>query len=578
MFILLFCSQAALSQVGINPSGSSPHPSAGLDVSYPDKGLLIPRVLLLNTSDAVTIPSPAVSLMVYNLNTAGSGYDAVTPGYYYWNGTFWMRINSGTDNTKWSLTGNSGTNPSTNFLGTTDSINLIFKVNGRKSGIIDLTDRNTGFGYKSLYSNTTGFNNTANGYFALRYNRTGNYNTATGVFALIENTTGYYNTATGFQALYYDTTGHSNTATGAYALAQNITGNFNTAGGYYALFSNYTGHHNTAMGDSALCTNESGKNNTGLGYYADVSSTNLTNATALGYHAVATSSNQMRLGNSDVASFYCMGAYAATSSNAANLVVDNNGQIMRSTAASAGWSLTGNSGTDPSINFIGTTDSKDFVIKSNSAERMRFLGSGEDRIGGITDYSKFENDGTLEFTGAATVWNEVVIPGISGKPATVAPDFLKFRDNGSGSTGVWQYQYQHKEGIEESIFFNIEMPHDLKEGTSIVPHLHWTPMTTGSGNVTWTIEYTWIDDGGTFGPTSFASGTTTVGSQYKAILTSFGWFSPATNQKHIYSILCVRLFRNIVSGTDTYIDRAALLSFDVAYETNTVGSRTMWAK
>lgn len=35
------------------------------------------------------------------------------------------------------------------------------------------------------------------------------------------------------------------------------------------------------------------------------------------------------------------------------------------------WSLTGNSGTDPATNFLGTTDNKDLVFKTNNIERLK---------------------------------------------------------------------------------------------------------------------------------------------------------------------------------------------------------------
>lgn len=43
----------------------------------------------------------------------------------------------------------------------------------------------------------------------------------------------------------------------------------------------------------------------------------------------------------------------------------------------SGWSLTGNAGTNPATNFIGTTDSTDLVIKSNNIEHFRAYGSVE---------------------------------------------------------------------------------------------------------------------------------------------------------------------------------------------------------
>ncbi|MEW6773463.1 MAG: hypothetical protein AB1304_05635 [Bacteroidota bacterium] len=66
--------------IGINPTGSAPNNSAGLDVDFTNKGLLIPRVALTSASDAATIPSPATSLLVYNTGTGG-----LTPAGYYYN-------------------------------------------------------------------------------------------------------------------------------------------------------------------------------------------------------------------------------------------------------------------------------------------------------------------------------------------------------------------------------------------------------------------------------------------------------------------------------------------------------------
>jgi trimeric autotransporter adhesin len=149
--------------------------------------------------------------------------------------------------------------------------------NGTGATTSDEATGNTAIGSKALYSNTTGHENTANGYNALYSNTTGFYNTANGYEALYSNTTGHYNSANGFQALYSNTTGYDN-----------------TANGYYALYSNTIGHYNTA-----------------LGYYAFYSGSAYENSTALGYEATITASNQIRLGNSSVAS---IGGYPAWTS------------------------------------------------------------------------------------------------------------------------------------------------------------------------------------------------------------------------------------------------------------------------
>jgi hypothetical protein len=51
------------------------------------------------------------------------------------------------------------------------------------------------------------------------------------------------------------------------------------------------------------------------------------------------------------------------------------------------WSLTGNAGTDPATNFIGSTDVQDLVVKTNDTERVRVLSTGEVGIGATPDAS-----------------------------------------------------------------------------------------------------------------------------------------------------------------------------------------------
>ena len=66
---------------GISTTGALPNVSAGLDVDFTNKGVLIPRVALSSLTDAVTIPTPATSLLVY------SNGGAINDGYYYNSGT-----------------------------------------------------------------------------------------------------------------------------------------------------------------------------------------------------------------------------------------------------------------------------------------------------------------------------------------------------------------------------------------------------------------------------------------------------------------------------------------------------------
>ncbi|MEW5675006.1 tail fiber domain-containing protein [Flavobacterium enshiense] len=125
LFISLIAfSLSANAQVGI----STTTPQASLDITSTNDGLLIPRISLSATNVA-TVITPTTSEIVYNTNTSAVGPNQVTPGFYYWNGTLWVRLATG-GNTDWTTTGNAGTAAGTNFIGTTDAQDLRFKTNG----------------------------------------------------------------------------------------------------------------------------------------------------------------------------------------------------------------------------------------------------------------------------------------------------------------------------------------------------------------------------------------------------------------------------------------------------------------
>jgi hypothetical protein len=91
-------------QVSINNDGSNADVSAVLDVNSTSKGFLLPRVALTGTTDNSTITgSEATGLIVYNTNTVSD----VTPGFYYWNGSKWLRfIVTNDSDGDWTISGN----------------------------------------------------------------------------------------------------------------------------------------------------------------------------------------------------------------------------------------------------------------------------------------------------------------------------------------------------------------------------------------------------------------------------------------------------------------------------------------
>ncbi|MCL1933387.1 MAG: tail fiber domain-containing protein [Candidatus Azobacteroides sp.] len=239
--------------------------------------------------------------------------------------------------TSWSLTGNAGVATS-NFLGTTNNVPLIFKANNQWAGFSGYPDQynvsfgyltlnplnagtcNTAFGAQALRANTSGNGNIAIGTWTLDYNTTGtfnvaigesasakqngtvNYNVAIGRAALINNaqsgntavgfesaisnTEGASLTAVGFKTLWNNTKGTNNSAFGFNSLINNTTGLNNTAVGAWSMVGNTTGEHNTTVGVKSLYANTTGEYNTAIGVQAlELNTTGFWN-TALGAGAL----------------------------------------------------------------------------------------------------------------------------------------------------------------------------------------------------------------------------------------------------------------------------------------------------
>jgi trimeric autotransporter adhesin len=319
LFIILFllAGLRVIAQVAINADGSLPDTSSMLDVKSNEKGVLVPR---MSQSQRNAIPGPATGLLIYQTVSPPSKSPMTIltdspPGFYYNSGTpwapAWLIVGTGSG---WGLSGNSGTTLVSNFIGTTDNQDIIFKRNNERAAYIGLNNTsfginslnplntgtyNTAIGGGSLLLNTTGNNNTAIGNGSLLVNTTGYDNSGNGVSTLRSNTSGYQNTASGTDALYSNTTGFDNTATGQNALYSNTTGNTNSANGYNALFSNTTGNYNTANGVTALESNTTGYNNTANGNAALYSNTTGFENTGNGIQALyfnTTGSNNTSVG------------------------------------------------------------------------------------------------------------------------------------------------------------------------------------------------------------------------------------------------------------------------------------------
>jgi len=305
--ILIYCllfAKSFFAQVGINTT----NPNAQLEIKSSDQanpvntdGILIPKV------DAFPAINPTIDqegMLVYLTTDIGTNLK----GFYYWDNTnsIWKSVSG---DKGWSLTGNSGTDVATNFIGTTDNVGLKFKVNNLESGHLDPILFNTSFGMKSSNNITTGYRNSAIGHQSLFSNTEGYYNSAAGFQSMYYNTTGNDNSSFGALSLISNTSGNRNNAFGVGTLSNNTTGNDNVALGYYSMVSNTTGTENVAVGRNSLLSNTTGNFNTAIGHFASQNNTTGQDNTSLGHFALE--SNETGINNVAIGSGALMNSIAS---------------------------------------------------------------------------------------------------------------------------------------------------------------------------------------------------------------------------------------------------------------------------
>ena len=215
----------------------------------------------------------------------------------------------------WSLTGNSGTNSSLNFIGTSDDKDIVIKRNNVQSGLIHSNSTflgantpnisnsgigNVAIGEKAMANHVNSAHNVAIGREAL--NKAKGYNNVSiGAFSLTNDTTGIENTAIGVLAMHNRRSGNANVAIGYEVLKENsLSGNVsigyksmnksmganNTAIGYLSLLNNKGGHSNVTLGAFTLTNDTMSANNIAIGYGSMFNKKHGNNNIAIGYEAL----------------------------------------------------------------------------------------------------------------------------------------------------------------------------------------------------------------------------------------------------------------------------------------------------
>lgn len=161
-------------------------------------------------------------------------------------------------------------------------------------------------------------------------------------------------------------------------------------------------------------------------------------------------------------------------------------------------------------------------------------------------------------------WNDVLISSLALGKGAVSPTQDVFK----GTTEVLQFS----DVLEDTVFGSIQMPHDWNPGTSVVPHVHWSPMGTGTGDIVWGLKYILVPESGDSSaeiPDSKAH-TISSNSQYKGIVTTF-----ATIDMTGYGTSTVILFQLWRETTgNTLAGLAALFDIDFHYQSINYGTAT----
>ena len=235
--------------------------------------------------------------------------------------------------TSWSLTGNAGTVPGIDFLGTTDAKSLELYVNGAQALLLDTSGNVVAGGSTTVPGSQA---TTIGGGF---------YSTATSAYCSVigggydNSVTANYSTVSGGQL-------NSASANGAY-----VGGGFNnTAGGSGSVVAGGTG--NLAGGiDSFAAGNAAQAVNNGAFVWADDSTSAPFSSTANNQFSVrATGGVKILTGG-------------------AGMTIDGV-PVSTGGGGGTGWGLTGNAGTDPSVNFLGTTDDVGLELHVDSVRGM----------------------------------------------------------------------------------------------------------------------------------------------------------------------------------------------------------------
>jgi hypothetical protein len=192
------------------------------------------------------------------------------------------------------------------------------------------------------------------------------------------------------------------------------------------------------------------------------------------------------------------------------------------------------------------------------------------------NYTEFEADGTMKMVGDSTTWDDLRTPinntiRVSGRQpaeqvyrAGIVYSFSKISDN--------------------TIAFNVQMPHSYKLGTDIGFHIHYIMPTSGAGggtaeNIKWDFTHSWADIDSAQPSETTVSATIDVKDKTADThyLGGIAASIDGSGISKVSSMIICSLTRDVSVG-DNYDDVVYLMEVDFHYQLDTVGSRQQTVK
>ena len=224
------------------------------------------------------------------------------------------------------------------------------------------------------------------------------------------------------------------------------------------------------------------------------------------------------------------------------------------------------------------SDIAELLGSSLPSETLNLPISSTAKFGSSPNYAYFGSDGTFRLTGSATAWEDLRVDGLNTRVGAVAPtDETGFR----GNANFYVRNFVHNQADE--VQFDVQMPHAWNVGSTISPHVHFSPWITGTQAVQavrFVLDYYWGNINGEFptGSSSYTMEYVWTGSfQWKHLIAEHSGSDLSGTGQGMSSIIKCRLYRDNTI-TNNLAGKITFLYFDIHYEADSFGSSSEYTK